>query len=234
MGIMNEIRSVVDPVYGITSGNDAFQAATNPIYGLYRGGTLSAGQNLANVLHGRNVENRLEGANQTGVGGYYTVNEDGTYNVLGNQGQDRGTMSAEEYEQYVQYGIDPSSKRRAENLQAAITREQFDLEQELYRPLEDYLLDTIDNPVYHREQAMKAYQSGQGQGERFDAAQDRRLTSLGIQPTQAQQQSMDRQSEFNEATSRISNYNNALRASQDREYALLGAGLQGIPEAPGA
>lgn len=136
---------------------------------------------------------------------------------------------------FAAMGVNPRGSERARQLARNVLREQFDMERELYYPLEDELLGTINNRAYALGQAQEAYQQAEKPFERYGDFTQRRMAGYGLTPTEGQTTQQARDLDIMKSKSRISAFNNTIRAAEDRENQLIsGGGLAGVPDVPGA
>lgn len=125
-----------------------------------------------------------------------------------------------------QFGLNPSSNSFARDANAALLRSQYQDWSSRFRPIEDELLDSYNNPNVlnqSQEQGADLFQRG------FTASQgaaDRRLASYGLTLTPDQQASRDRQTDLAKGLGQVNAFNSTARDIKDRDTEML-TGLSG-------
>ena len=125
---------------------------------------------------------------------------------------------------YTQYGVDPNGDKRAQELSAAITRQQFNDYQARFMPYLQQLNNMVSPAAVKEQQSewtnnvMQQYQTAPQQGfgltqrnlARYGAAQDPRVASSGM-----------RTSQIDAAANAVAQINSGNQQIKDRGMVLL-------------
>lgn len=125
---------------------------------------------------------------------------------------------------YTQYGVDPNGDKRAQELSAAITRQQFNDYQTRFMPYLQQLNNMVSPSAVKEQQAewtnnvMQQYKTAPQQGfgltqrnlSRYGAAQDPRVASSGM-----------RTSQIDAAANAVAQINSGNQQIKDRGMVLL-------------
>ena len=125
---------------------------------------------------------------------------------------------------YSQYGVDPNGDKRAQELSAAITRQQFNDYQTRFMPYLQQLNNMVSPSAVKEQQAewtnnvMQQYKTAPQQGfgltqrnlSRYGAAQDPRVASSGM-----------RTSQIDAAANAVAQINSGNQQIKDRGMVLL-------------
>lgn len=128
---------------------------------------------------------------------------------------------------YSQYGVDSSSKGRANELQAAITREMWDDYQTTFEP---YLSKMTDAASFSGQKKMTdelvtgIKNNYQGLAQRSDARSDRMMGRYGLKETGRESASSSRMSALNAAAGLNRDTTNARIDASNRVESLLTGG----------
>lgn len=125
---------------------------------------------------------------------------------------------------YNVLGVPMSDPSYAAKTGARVAKQDWQIYQQYYQPLENYLFNMVNNPGYDASQISKNNSDFNNQFTAAQSTNQRDLGRYGLTMTAPQKQAYNRLQDESKALGQVNSINSTNVGLQNMEYSILGAG----------